>query len=105
MEHESSLMRWLLLRGMPKGIAKITATQGVGRKDMQQLLVDTRRHVQAVADLVENDPWLLGAELSLADLAVHTMCSVSIVSYFNWFRFVSVRFGSRRLFNPGQVAR
>ena len=72
-EHESSLMRWLLLRGMPKGIAKITATQGVGRKDMRQLLVDTRRHVQAVADLVENDPWLLGAQLSLADLAVHSM--------------------------------
>ena len=62
-EHEAGLLRWLLPKVVPGGIAKITANQGIGRKSTEQLLVDVQRHVQAVDDLVAGGDWLVGAIL------------------------------------------
>ena len=72
-EHESKFLRWLLPRVVPGGIARITATQGIGRKSIEQLVVDVERHVEAVNDLLGGDEWLVGEQLSLADLAVYGM--------------------------------
>jgi len=72
-EHESRFLRWLLPKVVPGGIAKITASQGIGRKSIEQLLVDVERHVSAVNGLLGEGEWLVGDQLSLADLAVYGM--------------------------------
>ena len=72
-EHESRFLRWLLPKVIPGGIAKITANQGIGRKSIEQLLVDVERHVAAVNGLLGDGQWLVGNQLSLADLAVYGM--------------------------------
>ena len=72
-EHESGFLRWLLPKVVPGGIAKITANQGIGRKSSEQLLIDVRRHVQAVDDLLTGSDWLVGDQITLADLAVFAM--------------------------------
>jgi glutathione S-transferase len=72
-EHEGPFLRWLLTRVIPGGIAKITTNQGIGRKSIEQLLVDVERHVSAVNDLLGNRDWLVGDSLTLADLGVYGM--------------------------------
>ncbi len=73
LENEKPLARWFLNKVLAKGLGKILDNQGTGRKSMEQLSIDTRRHVQAVTDLLVEDEWLLGEQISLADTAVHTM--------------------------------
>jgi glutathione S-transferase len=72
-EHENGFMRWFLPKVIPGGIARITRTQGIGRKTVAQLLVDVERHVRAVDNLVDGSGWLVGGQLTLADLAVYGM--------------------------------
>jgi glutathione S-transferase len=72
-EHENAFVRWLFPKVVPKGIRKITSTQGIGRKSLDQLIVDTERHVGAVNDLLENGEWLVADTITLADLAVYAM--------------------------------
>lgn len=72
-EHESRFLRWLLPRVVPGGIARITANQGIGRKSLEQLVVDVERHVAAIDGLLGDQDWLVGNQLSLADLAVYAM--------------------------------
>lgn len=72
-EPESALPRWLMRRLFPWIIRRATANQGVGRKSMTQLLIDTERHISAVAGLLEAGDWLVGGRLTLADLAVYAM--------------------------------
>ncbi|PLW70738.1 glutathione S-transferase family protein [Pseudohalioglobus lutimaris] len=72
-EHENRFLRWLLPRVIPGGIARITATQGIGRKSIDQLLIDVQRHVRAVDDLLTGADWLVGNRITLADLAVFGM--------------------------------
>jgi glutathione S-transferase len=76
-EHEGWFLKSLLAGHFPgqirKGIQKITRTQGVGRKSQEQLLVDCRRHFEAVAGLLGAGQWLVGERLTLADLAVFGM--------------------------------
>lgn len=71
--HESAFLRWLLPKVIPGGIARITGTQGVGRKSIEQVLVDVERHIAAVEGLLDGTEWLVGNQLSLADLAVYAM--------------------------------
>jgi glutathione S-transferase len=72
-ENEGGFLRWLLPKVVPGGIAKITASQGIGRKSIEQLLIDVKRHVRAVDDLLTDSEWLVGKQISLADLAVFAM--------------------------------
>ncbi len=76
LEREGWLLKSVLAGRFPglfrKGIQKITASQGVGRKSQEQLLVDCRRHIEAVDGLLGEGDWLLG-ELTLADLSVYGM--------------------------------
>ena len=71
--NEGSFLRWLMPRVLPRLLRKITHAQGVGRKSTEQLLVDTRRHIGAVSDMLGEDHWLLHNRLTLADLAVYAM--------------------------------
>lgn len=72
-EHEGAFLRWLLPKVVPGGIVRITETQGIGRKSIEQLLVDVTRHITAVDGLLDGTDWLVGNQLSLADLAVYAM--------------------------------
>jgi glutathione S-transferase len=72
-EQENSFLRWLLPLLIPRGLDKILKTQGVGRKSIPQLLVDTERHVNAVDGMLSAGDFLLGDTLTLADLAVYAM--------------------------------
>lgn len=72
-EHEGAFLRWLFPKVVPGGIMKITSTQGIGRKTVPQLLVDTERHIKAVSDMLGEDQWLVGNQLSLGDLGVYSM--------------------------------
>ena len=71
--HENAFARWLMPKVVPAGIRKITANQGIGRKSAEQLIIDTRRHIQAVDNLLHDGDWLVGDALTLADLAVYAM--------------------------------
>jgi glutathione S-transferase len=72
-EHESGFLRWLLPKVVPGGIVKITENQGIGRKSIEQLLVDVERHVRAVDGMLTGSDWLVNNTLTLADLAVYAM--------------------------------
>jgi glutathione S-transferase len=72
-EHENALLRWLLPRVVPRGIVKITENQGIGRKTIEQLMVDAERHVRAVDGMLAGSDWLVGNRLTIADLAVYAM--------------------------------
>jgi len=72
-EKENAVLRWLLTRLIPGGLAKILKTQGIGRKSIPQLLVDTERHIKAVDGMLSAGDYLLGDTLTLADLAVYAM--------------------------------
>lgn len=72
-EHEGAFLRWLLPKVVPGGIVRITGSQGIGRKSIEQLLVDVTRHITAVDGLLDGTDWLVGNQLSLADLAVYAM--------------------------------
>ncbi|MEM1111318.1 MAG: glutathione S-transferase family protein [Pseudomonadota bacterium] len=72
-EKEKPFVRWLLPKLLPKGLKKILDNQGVGRKSMEQLKTDTERHVAAVAGMLEGGDFLVGKQLTLADLAVRIM--------------------------------
>ena len=70
---EKPFVRWLLPKLLPKGLQKILDNQGVGRKSMEQLATDTERHVASVAGMLEAGDFLVGDQLTLADLAVRIM--------------------------------
>ncbi len=72
-ENEAPALRWLLKRIIPRLLRKATANQGIGRKSREQLSIDTRRHIEAVANMLGQDDWLLDNRLTLADLAVYAM--------------------------------
>jgi glutathione S-transferase len=70
---EGSFVQWLMKRVLPRVLRKTTHTQGIGRKNSEQLIIDTRRHIEAVSNMLGRDDWLLDNRLTLADLAVYAM--------------------------------
>ena len=71
--NESPALRWVLKRVIPRLLRKSTSNQGIGRKSIEQLTSDTRRHIEAVANMLGQDDWLIANRLTLADLAVYAM--------------------------------
>ncbi|MGI9326331.1 MAG: glutathione S-transferase family protein [Pseudomonadales bacterium] len=53
-----------------KSVTQMTQAQGVGRKPREQVLNDVERHFTALEQLLEGREWLVGDDLSFADLAV-----------------------------------
>lgn len=70
---DKGIVKWLLAKVIPSGMKKILNNQGVGRKPEQQLFIDIERHLKAISDLLHNQEWLVGNQLTLADLAVFSM--------------------------------
>ena len=59
-----------------KALRKTTATQGIGRKSKDQVLEDVEGHFSALEALLEDSDWLVGNELTIADISVASMCTV-----------------------------
>jgi glutathione S-transferase len=74
-KYESALVRRVAPLAIPALMRRTAAGQGVGRKPLEVLLRDVERHVDAVAGLLGDGPWLLGERLTLADLSVFAQLS------------------------------
>lgn len=73
MANNHGLAKWLLLKVFPGAVRSITRKQGIGRKSEAQLITDLKRHINAVDSLLEANGWLVGDQLSLADISVYVM--------------------------------
>jgi glutathione S-transferase len=69
-ENENSLMKRLGAIAGPRAMRNVLAKQGIGRKSEEEVLRDVARHAEAVAGILGTRDFLVGAALSLADLAV-----------------------------------
>lgn len=68
---DSGLWRWLITKLAPKSTLNILDKQGVGRKSEQAALRDIDRHLRALTIDLQECRFLVGDELSLADISVY----------------------------------
>jgi glutathione S-transferase len=76
LSHDSGLFRWLMGRLLPKFFKKATQAQGIGRKDPALVCEEVEAHFDAIIDLLGDRSWLVGEHLTVADIAVASMCTV-----------------------------
>ena len=55
---------------IPRALKKVAGAQGTARKTKEQVITDMLRHIDAIAGMLEDSDWLVGQELTLADIAV-----------------------------------
>ncbi len=55
---------------VPRHMKTVLDKQGLGRKSLDQVIADLSRHADAIAGLLGKRDFLIGAELSLADIAL-----------------------------------
>ena len=65
------LWRLLITKFASKATLNILDKQGVGRKSEQAALIDIDRHLRVLAIDLEEGRFLIGGELSLADISVY----------------------------------
>ena len=53
-----------------KAAQELTAKQGLGRKPQDQVVRDLERHIEALEGLLTSSDWLVGAQVTMADIAV-----------------------------------
>lgn len=53
-----------------KAVGDVVAAQGLGRKPQEMVVQDCERHFEAIDKLLAEGPWLVGSDVSIADLAV-----------------------------------
>lgn len=69
-KHDGSFFRRIARLAMPREVLKVTRAQGTGRKPMDVLKRDLDRHLQMINQWLGDRAWLVGDNLSLADIAV-----------------------------------
>ena len=52
------------------GVGQLTQAQGIGRKPREQVVSDVERHFKALDDMLDEREWLVGEQITYADLAV-----------------------------------
>ncbi len=70
-KHDTGLWRWLITRFAARAMLNILDKQGVGRKSEAAVLKDIGRHMSAIAVELQGRDFLLGDQLSLADISVY----------------------------------
>ena len=75
-KYETPELQKMFAETVPEGIRQQLTADGLGRKDRDTILADVRRHFDAINALVETGPWLVGSQLSYADIAVAAMLFV-----------------------------
>jgi glutathione S-transferase len=68
--NDRGIARFLISKLAPKAVLGILDKQGIGRKSEEVALEDIRRHLKALAMVLEKGSFLLGDKLTLADLSV-----------------------------------
>jgi glutathione S-transferase len=68
---EKPLVRRLMQPVVPRIVSRTTRSQGLGRKDPETVVAELGAHLDAIAALLGDGPWLVGDALSLADIAVY----------------------------------
>jgi glutathione S-transferase len=68
--HDPAPMRMVAQAVVPRVVKRQLAKQGIGRRSDAQILAEVQRHLDAVADWVQDRPWLVGDTLTIADLSV-----------------------------------
>ncbi len=53
-----------------EGVGQLTKAQGIGRKPREQIVADVQRHFEALDGMLDGRDWLVGEQISYADLAV-----------------------------------
>lgn len=71
-KYDSGVAKWMISKFAPKATLNILDKQGVGRRSEQVALDDIDRHLQSVDATLANEAFLLGSELSLADISVYS---------------------------------
>lgn len=76
LSHDSGALRWLMDKLMPGFVRKTGQAQGIGRKDRDTICEEVAAHFDAIVDLLGESDWLVGEHLTVADIAVASMCTV-----------------------------
>ena len=71
-KYDSGFAKWMIAKFAPKATLNILDKQGVGRKSEQVALNDIDRHMQAIDATLAQAGFLLGSELTLADISVYS---------------------------------
>jgi glutathione S-transferase len=71
LEHDNALVRATFPPVVARATRKQCHAQGVGRRPEAMVLRDVDRHLDALTGWLAGKTWLVGAALSLADLAVY----------------------------------
>lgn len=61
---------------LPRMIKKTTCAQGLGRKSRAVIIEDFQKSINALNNLLGDKKWLVGTEISLADISVTAMLCV-----------------------------
>lgn len=69
-KHDAWPVRLLAPRLLPRLLGRQLVAQGIGRKPIDAVLDDLVRHIDALAGLLGRRDWLVGSQLTLADIAV-----------------------------------
>ena len=73
---DSGLLAVFFRAVIPKAIAKQARGQGIGRKDHATVCAEAKRQFESINAIVYNADFLVGNELTIADIAVVSMCTV-----------------------------
>lgn len=76
LSHDSGMARWFFRKVLPGALSKGTKAQGLGRKDAATICREVEAHFDALVDMLGDREWLVGDQLSVADIAVASMCTV-----------------------------
>ncbi len=76
LSHDSGFMRWLLYRLLDGFVRKTGQAQGIGRKTPDTVCREVAAHFDAIVALLGDREWLVGDHLTVADIAVASMCTV-----------------------------
>jgi len=68
--HDNPAVRALSPYLLPRVLGTQLNQQGIGRKPVDAVLRDVQRHLESAAQILGEREWLVGAALSLADIAV-----------------------------------
>ncbi len=70
LEHEAKAKRPLIKPLVSAALKRTIRAQGTGRRTPERILEDVARHAEAIEGLLDDGEYLLGNELTLADIAV-----------------------------------
>jgi glutathione S-transferase len=68
---DNAIIRGIARAALPKAMARTTAAQGTGRKPLDVIKRDLDRHFHMLNCWLDGRDWLVGEELTLADIAVY----------------------------------